>query len=116
MRLVYLIWGLVPLLFLFLVLQEILRRVSKKHGKEDIRNYFRQFVYVTIALALTIFCDIFIFSTYAPMIIFGEDEQAILSWLQYPIVLLGMLYFSRFLERRKPTPGSKRRGTAVYRR
>ena len=116
MRIVYLFWGLVPALFLFLVTQELVRRATGMHGKEDIKGYFTQFFYTGVALGFSILCDIYVFFDLAQIFMLGEEETKIISWLQYPIVLLIMLQMSRFMDKRKDHGGSKAKGTASFTR
>jgi len=117
MRPVYFIWAILPLIFLFLVTQEYLRRVFKKHGKEDIGNYLKQFLYTVIALALAIVFDKYAFPSIADSVLPGRpQETTIISWLLYPLVIVVMLKFTTFKRKKEDGRGSKRRGTYVFRR
>ena len=97
--LVYLVWALLPGLYFFLITQELLRRLFKYHGKEDLREYVRLFLLCAFGLALAIISDIYFFPETTSVGSIGEQGLMVISWLQYPAFMLIMFQLSALKER-----------------
>jgi len=114
-RFVYLVWGIIPFIFISFIIVELLKRAAGQKGRSHMRDYGTQLFYTSIALALAVLSDLYFFHDVIGPFFWGQEDAAILSWMQYPFILLGMLQISRYLAKRKESRGSKRKGTMTFR-
>ncbi len=83
------VWSLLPFFFFILVIWSFIKKVLGLFGKEPIWDYFIQFLFCSVLLALSMFISrteayLFVLSL-AP---FSYLPEALFCWILYPLLLV----------------------------
>lgn len=103
---IYFFWGLLPFCLLCLSFWAVLKKWFRVHGREDGRNYFLQFVFCAICLALAIIFDQYALEGLVDAVSGGMFDAALPRFFLYPTVLLLGAHLPNG-KKQKPTASSK---------
>lgn len=100
---IYFVWGLLPFCFLCLYVWAIMKPWFRVPGRENPRQYFSQFLYTAICLALTIVFDQYYLESVFDTLFAGMFDISIARFLLYPFFLLLGAALPSGPKERKPT-------------
>ena len=99
MKFLYVIWALLPLALIFMSINAYLRRVTKRPGEEDIKNYLKQAVFCSIILAMAIGIDQTFYEGMIRIVSSNQSFISIARILLYPFLLLCIAYLQAIKNR-----------------
>lgn len=101
MRLIYVVWGILPAVFYWLAFWGLAKRAAKIHGREYSKDYLTQAYFCSFALALAIAIDKVIFPVFVSNMALGGSEEMVARWILYPFSLLILAYLQKLINARK---------------
>ncbi len=101
-KLLYLIWGLLPLSLFLLALWARVKRIAKVHGREPAGEYFVQGLFCLAVLLVTIWIDSNFFDAIMEAALGGLVDPSIPRFLLYPVVLLVAAQLSGLVKKSPP--------------
>ncbi len=104
MRAVYIIWLILPIFYSFIVAKAWLKKVSKSGTREDTKNYFQQFIFVTIGFITAVVIDEPLRDFIDSLALIDEQSLQVVSWLTYPLVLVLMATIQNFFSKEDTKP------------
>lgn len=117
---VYVVWGLLPAIFVGLAVWTLLRPVFGIHGKESATPFLHTSIFTIFGFVLAIVLDHKLMGDDGSYPTFSgtESEAMILHWTLYPMILLALAYLNKAINRArgKDVPVNLREGLARYQR
>jgi hypothetical protein len=101
-KIIYIIWGLLPLALYLIAIRAAMRRTVNAAGKEYPGEYLQQAIFCTIALVLAILVYEYWFDNLVVFFGYGDTDVRVIGWLIYPLILflLGAVQH-RFLKKKE---------------
>lgn len=110
--LLYFIWALLPLALLVMTLHTATKAVLKTGKRDYPKNYFRELIFTTVMLGLSIFFDKTMLSPDSSLRLFIESfgiDYRLVRWLTYPALVTALAMIQqRFIDKKNKTENAEK--------
>lgn len=104
---VYVIWALLPLVFLVLAGWAFSKRFFGVSGREYPSSYLSQFFFCLVAFVVSIYLDQYVLEDAVEALTAGMLDIIIARWLLFPGILVGMAWVQKLVTKKPEQLASK---------